>query len=382
MISTTAAATLDSATINLDTHPVTQRYDRDLRFAAVKGIDTADAVAEAMLRAIQLAYRGPEFGPNPRVGCVILSPETDGPRHVLGEGYHRGAGTAHAEVDALRDARERGADLAGATAIVTLEPCSHTGRTGPCTEALAAAGIREVVYAVDDPNPQAAGGASYLRGRGISVRSGVGYDSAFEIVRIWATSVRLGRPYVTLKLATTLDGKIAAEDGSSQWITSAASRAHAHLTRARVDAILVGTGTALADDPTLTARDAAGRDLPHQPLRVALGMRDVPASANMRGTTEEFLHVTTRSPHEALDALSEREIRHVLVEGGASVAAAFLKAGLVDELHTYIAPVLLGSGQNAVGDLGLKTLAESNRWQTTEVLRLEQDTFIRMTQGA
>ncbi|MDJ1371479.1 bifunctional diaminohydroxyphosphoribosylaminopyrimidine deaminase/5-amino-6-(5-phosphoribosylamino)uracil reductase RibD [Gulosibacter molinativorax] len=359
-----------------------------------------------MRRAIDLAYRGPEAGPNPRVGCVILAPAAgsaasdsfardsfardsfarDTPAHatapnaerrILGEGYHRGAGTAHAEVDALRDARERGADLAGATAIVTLEPCSHTGRTGPCTEALAAAGIREVIYAVDDPNPEAAGGATYLSEQGIRVQSGVGRDEAFELVRIWATSVQLGRPYVTLKLATTLDGKIAAEDGTSQWITSAASRSHAHETRSRVGAILVGTGTVLADDPSLTARDALGDSRPQQPLRVALGERPVPPGARMRGSAAEFLHLPTRDPREALRALGEREIRHVLVEGGASVAAAFLQAGLVDELNTYLAPVILGSGKSAVGPLGIETLADASRWHTTEVSRLGQDTFIR-----
>ncbi|MGO1545169.1 MAG: bifunctional diaminohydroxyphosphoribosylaminopyrimidine deaminase/5-amino-6-(5-phosphoribosylamino)uracil reductase RibD [Gulosibacter sp.] len=339
--------------------------------------DTVDGVSAAMRRAIELAYLGPEFGPNPRVGCVILAPDEGGPRRVLGQGYHRGAGTAHAEVDALRDAWDRGASLLGATAIVTLEPCSHTGRTGPCTEALAAAGVGEVIYAVDDPNPAAAGGATYLRDRGIRVRSGLSFSEAYEVVRIWATSVRLGRPYVTLKLATTLDGKIAAEDGTSQWITSVDSRVHAHRNRAKVDAILVGTGTVLADDPTLTARDALGANLPHQPLRVALGRRPVPAAARMRGGVDEFLHLATHRPDEALQALNEREIRHVLVEGGAGVATAFLKAGLVDELHTYLAPVLLGNGKSAVESLDISTLAEARRWQTTEVRQLGHDTFIR-----
>ncbi|KAB1642756.1 bifunctional diaminohydroxyphosphoribosylaminopyrimidine deaminase/5-amino-6-(5-phosphoribosylamino)uracil reductase RibD [Gulosibacter chungangensis] len=335
-----------------------------------------------MRRAIELAYQGPAAGPNPRVGCVILAADDGGPRRILGEGYHRGAGTPHAEVDALRDARERaslsnGNPLRGATAIVTLEPCSHTGRTGPCTEALAAAGIREVIYAVDDPNPEAAGGATYLRDRDIRVESGVGREEAFEVVRVWATSLRLGRPFVTLKLATTLDGKIAAEDGTSQWITSSAAREHAHRTRSEVGAILVGTGTVLSDDPSLTARDPDGTAFPQQPLRVALGHRQVPMDARMRGNEDEFLHLATRDPAEALAALADREIRHVLVEGGASVAAAFLKVGLVDELHTYLAPMILGSGKSAVDPFGIETLTDAERWHTEEVRRLGQDTFIR-----
>lgn len=338
-------------------------------------------VDAAMQRAIELAYVGPAHGPNPRVGCVILASPNSADQGIIGEGYHRGAGTAHAEVDALRDARERGSDLIGATAIVTLEPCSHTGRTGPCAEALAAAGIREVIYAVDDPNPEAAGGASYLRDRGIVVHSGVRRDEAFEVVRVWATSVRLDRPFVTLKLATTLDGRIAAADGTSQWITSPASRAHAHGTRSRVDAILVGTGTVLADNPTLTARDAVGDSLPHQPLRVALGKRSIPAAARMRGSADEFIHLSTRDPFEALSVLREREIRHVLVEGGASIAAAFLQANLVDELHTYLAPIILGNGKNAVDPFGVETLAAAERWHTHEVHRLGEDTFIRATKS-
>lgn len=404
------ASTVPTGTVPTGTAPTSDVPAGDVPASTVPD------VAAAMRRAIELACRGPAAGPNPRVGCVILAPDDGGPRRILGEGYHRGAGTPHAEVDALRDARERaslskgnqanGATnnrsinnrisasgnarpdslaitqdapdlLRGATAIVTLEPCSHTGRTGPCTEALAAAGISEVIYAVDDPNPEAAGGASYLRDRGIRVESGIGREEAFEVVRVWAASLRLGRPYVTLKLATTLDGKIAAEDGTSQWITSTAAREHAHRTRSEVGAILVGTGTVLSDDPSLTARDSDGTALPQQPLRVALGHRQVPMDARMRGNEDEFLYLATRNPAEALAALAEREIRHVLVEGGASVAAAFLEAGLVDELHTYLAPIILGSGKSAVDPFGIETLTDAERWHTEEVRRLGQDTFIR-----
>lgn len=323
----------------------------------------------AMTRALELALRGPAAGPNPRVGCVLLR---DGV--VIGEGWHRGAGTAHAEVDALsgrhpvRGARPANSvDARGATAVVTLEPCAHTGRTGPCAQALIDAGVARVVIAVPDPNPVAGGGAALLRAAGVEVVTGVGAEQVEAMLEPWLVAVHRGRPFVTLKLATTLDGRVAAADGSSRWITSPESRAHAHALRAEVDAILVGTGTALADRPALTARTPDGSPAAHQPLRVVLGDRDAPG---------DWLRITGHDPAAALAVLAEREVRHVLVEGGPTVSAAFLRAGLVDRVLTYVAPVLLGAGRSAVEDLGIGTLADGLRLATEDVRRLGPDVLI------
>ncbi|QCB95283.1 bifunctional diaminohydroxyphosphoribosylaminopyrimidine deaminase/5-amino-6-(5-phosphoribosylamino)uracil reductase RibD [Cellulomonas shaoxiangyii] len=324
-----------------------------------------------MRRALELAGRGP-LGPNPRVGCVLLGPDGS----VLGEGWHRGAGTPHAEVAALADARSRGASTRGATAVVTLEPCDHTGRTGPCSLALLEAGVARVLVAVQDPNPVAAGGADRLRRAGVDVVTGVLADEGVAALGAWLPAVRRGRPFVTLKLATTLDGRVAAPDGTSRWITSPVARAHAHGLRAEVDAIAVGTGTALADDPSLTARTLDGGLATHQPLRVVVGHRDVPAGARLRGPGGELVAVRTHDPVEVLRALHAREVRHVLVEGGPTLAAAFLAAGLVDEVHAYVAPVLLGAGPAAVADLGVRTIADAVRLRPVEVVPLGPDVLV------
>lgn len=326
----------------------------------------------AMGRALELALRGPAYGPNPRVGCVLLAP--DG--RVLAEGFHRGAGTPHAEAAAVAAAREAEVDLRGATAVVTLEPCDHTGRTGPCTEVLLAAGITRVVHAVDDPNPDAAGGAERLRAAGVTVEGGLRRAEGEAVLRTWLHAVRRGRPFVTLKLALSLDGRVAAADGTSRWITSAESRRHAHALRAEVDAIAVGTGTALTDDPALTARTPAGEQAAHQPLRVVVGRRSVPDDARLRGPGGALLQLTTHDPAEVLTALAAREVRHLLVEGGPRLASAFLSAGLVDEVHAYVAPVLLGAGRSAVEDLGVTSIAEALRLAPSTVERLGPDVLL------
>lgn len=206
---------------------------------------------EAMHHAVALASRGPENGPNPQVGCVLL----DAAGTFVAEGWHNGAGTPHAEVAALADAERRGADIAGGTAIVTVEPCQHTGRVGPCAQALIDANIARVVYAVDDPNVAARGGAEHLRSVGVEVAAGVGAPIVEKQLRVWLTAMRRGWPFVTAKLAMTLDGKVAAADGTSTWITGPKARTHAHVVRSEVGAVAVGTGTVHADNPSLTARD-------------------------------------------------------------------------------------------------------------------------------
>jgi diaminohydroxyphosphoribosylaminopyrimidine deaminase/5-amino-6-(5-phosphoribosylamino)uracil reductase len=314
-----------------------------------------EAERSAMARALDLARTpGVPLGPNPRVGCVLLA--ADGT--AVAEGFHRGAGTPHAEVAALALA---GPEARGTTAVVTLEPCNHTGRTGPCAQALVDAGVTRVVFAQADPNPTAQGGAETLRLAGVDVDGGVLADQARAVNRAWSFAHEQRRPFVTWKLATTLDGRSAAADGTSRWVSSPAARRDAQRLRAACDAILVGTGTVLVDDPRLTARDDDDVDLPRerQLLRVVMGRRAVPAGRRVLDDAAETVLLATRDPHEALVALFGRDRRHVLLEGGPTLAAAFVSAGLVDEIVAYVAPMLLGSGLPAVGDLGIATIGDA-----------------------
>lgn len=323
----------------------------------------------AMARAVELAALGPAHGPNPRVGAVLTSPDGE----VLGEGWHRGAGTPHAEVAAIEDAQRRNSTLKGAIAYVTLEPCNHTGRTGPCTDALTNAGIAAVRFGVADPNPQARGGGKVLESRGIDARLQPSAGAA-ELNRKWLAAVGRGRPYVIAKWAQTLDGRIAAADGSSFWISGEQAREHAHSVRAEADAIVVGTGTVLADNPLLSARPN-GVESAHQPLRVVMGNRD---TAGLRVWRDDnVIAVHSHDPVDVVDALGAREIRTVVVEGGSTVVTAFLAAGLVDEIHAYVAPALLGEGTPAIGPLGIATMAEALRAQRIESVALGADTLIR-----
>ncbi|HCB59509.1 MAG TPA: bifunctional diaminohydroxyphosphoribosylaminopyrimidine deaminase/5-amino-6-(5-phosphoribosylamino)uracil reductase RibD [Arthrobacter bacterium] len=320
---------------------------------------TAFSAAEtaAMDTALEEALRGPR-GANPLVGAVVI--DAAGRQQVTG--YHRGAGTPHAEADAIAQATAAGLDLSGSTMVVTLEPCDHSGRTGPCSQAIIDAGIADVVYAVDDPHDPAAGGAATLRAAGVRVRSGLAAEESFELNRQWFEAVAALRPFVTLHIAQTLDSRIAAEDGTSQWISSPESLADNHGLRRRIDAILVGTQTVLVDNPRLTARDASGAISGKQPLRAVMGLRDIPADAAVRGDDGYVLHLPTRDPHEALSLLYTAGIRHVMVEGGSLILSSFLAAGLVDELIVYVAPTLLGSGTPALNGLGITTLADARHW--------------------
>ena len=312
----------------------------------------------SMEQALQAALHGPR-GANPLVGAVVVSPEG---RHLV-TGYHRGAGTAHAEADAIAQAAAAGLDLTGCTMVVTLEPCNHVGRTGPCTEAIIAAGITDVVYAVDDPHDPAAGGAATLRAAGVRVRSGLGAEEALDLNRQWFEAVAAKRPFVTLHIAQTLDGRIAAEDGTSQWISSPESLADNHGIRSRIDAILVGTQTVLVDNPRLTARDPHGNPAPRQPVRAVMGLRAIPDDAAIHGDDGLAVHLPTRDPHEALSLLYKAGTRHVMVEGGSSILSSFLSAGLVDELIVYLAPTLLGSGTPSLNGLGITSLPDAQQWE-------------------
>lgn len=316
------------------------------------------ADAQAMAQALDAALLGPR-GANPLVGAVVVGPDGT----MLATGHHRGAGTAHAEADAIAQATAAGVDLAGCTMVITLEPCNHVGRTGPCTEAIIAAGITDVVYAVDDPHDPAAGGAATLRAAGVSVRSGLAAVQAFELNRQWFEAVAAQRPFVTLHIAQTLDSRIAADDGTSQWISSPASLEDNHAIRSRIDAILVGTETVLTDNPRLTARDSSGGRAARQPVRAVMGLRGIPAEAAIHGTDGLAVHLPTRDPARALEQLYSEGARHVMVEGGSRILSAFLTAGLVDELIVYLAPTLLGSGTPALAGLGIGTLADAQQWE-------------------
>jgi len=326
----------------------------------------------AMRRALELAALGP-FSPNPRVGCVLLADDGS----VVAEGYHRGAGTAHAEAEALdRAARHVGPSAAaGTTAIVTLEPCNHTGRTGPCARRLIEAGVRRVVFAQSDPNPTAAGGARTLSDAGIEVVSGVLAAESRELNRVWSRALELQRPFVTWKFAASLDGRSAAADGTSRWISSTAARHDTHRLRAEADTMLVGTNTIAVDDPLLTVRDADGVPAERQPLRAVMGRRDLsPASKVFDPDVaqgEAGIQLRTHDPRAALAELWRRERRHVFLEGGPTLAAAFVRAGLVDEIVVYLAPMLLGAGRNAVADLGIGTIADALRPRVTDITVLE-----------
>jgi len=315
----------------------------------------------AMRRALELAA-APALPPwpNPRVGCVLLDP--DG--RTIAEGHHRGAGTPHAEADALAAAGDRARD---ATAVVTLEPCDHHGRTGPCSEALIAAGVRRVVYAQADPNPVAAGGAERLRAAGIEAEAGLLADEARAVNAVWTRATELQRPFVTWKFATTLDGRSAAADGTSRWVSSTAARRDTHRLRALCDTMLVGSNTVAVDDPELTVRDDHDRPVGRQPLRAVMGLRDLPPDRRVLNDRAETLQLRTRDPHQALEELWVHDRRHVFLEGGPTLAAAFLRAGLVDEIVAYVAPMLLGAGGAAVADLGLGTIADALRPAVTDV---------------
>ncbi|MGV8884494.1 MAG: bifunctional diaminohydroxyphosphoribosylaminopyrimidine deaminase/5-amino-6-(5-phosphoribosylamino)uracil reductase RibD [Microbacteriaceae bacterium] len=321
-----------------------------------------------MRHALSLAAHGPVSGGNPQVGCVLI----DAHGTVVAEGWHRGTGTPHAEVDAL----SKISDARGLTAVVTLEPCNHTGHTGPCSVALLDAGIARVVFAVSDPGAHSSGGAAWLAEAGVDVEGGVLADEVEEFIHPWLAATRRNRPWVSVKWASSLDGRAAAQDGSSQWITGTAARQRVHEQRAMSDAIVVGTGTALADDPTLTARGDGGELLKHQPLPVVLGERELPENAKLRAHPAGLLTMPGRDFDAVLTELFARGIRRVYVEGGPTIASAFIAAGLVDEYLIYLAPTLLGGSKTAIGNLGIGTIADQRRLNITSIERLGDDLLI------
>ena len=339
----------------------------------------AEREDQAMAFAIQLASRGlGTTSPNPVVGCVIL--DADGT--VAGEGFHAYAGGPHAEIVALAQAGER---ARGGTAVVTLEPCNHTGRTGPCTQALISSGIARVVVGVADPNPVAQGGAKALRAAGVDVEIGVRAMEAEMGNIAWLTAVRRGRPYLVWKLAATLDGRSAAADGTSMWITSEQARTEVHELRATTDAIIAGVGTVLADDPRLTVRNLRDGTLAiRQPLRVVVDssgrtpqtarVRDVAAPTWVATAAEVGADRDGRvDVRRLMTALHDRGVRSALLEGGPTLAGSFLRERLVDRVVAYLSPMFLGAGVAALENAGVQTLSEAIELEVTEVTRVGPD---------
>jgi diaminohydroxyphosphoribosylaminopyrimidine deaminase/5-amino-6-(5-phosphoribosylamino)uracil reductase len=325
---------------------------------------------DAMTRALELALKGPVTGVNPQVGAVILNADGE----LIGEGYHRGSGTEHAEVAAINAALNGESKLPqGCTAIVTLEPCNHTGKTGPCAKALIEAGVSKVVFASLDPGDQSSGGAKTLRDAGIEVVAGFHADKADRQSRVWLTAAKHKRPFVSLKWASSIDGRAAAQDGSSKWISGESSRQDAHQRRSEVDAILVGTGTALIDDPELTARKPDGSLFEQQPLRVVLGERDLPAGLRIFNNDAETLTLKTQSIHGALSELYEKGIKHLFVEGGPTIASRFVQLDLVDEFVIYLAPKLLGGDKLAIGSIDVPSIQDAKNLEFLEINTLGSD---------
>jgi diaminohydroxyphosphoribosylaminopyrimidine deaminase/5-amino-6-(5-phosphoribosylamino)uracil reductase len=353
---------------------------------------TDDRMIRAMMaKALRLARRGEGLtSPNPMVGAVVFN--RDG---VIATGFHDKAGNPHAEIVALRKAgnRARGASLA-----VNLEPCCHHGRTGPCTEAIVAAGISEVIYAIDDPFDQVRGnGARYLRRHGVTVISGVLAAEAERLNEAYLTYVRTGRPFVVLKTAQSLDGRIATRTGESRWISCPEALAFAHRLRSRYDAVAVGAGTVRTDNPQLTVRLVKGRN----PLRVI-----VTSSTSLRPELGLFVHnqdgktivATTREVialgvynsvtmwpvrkgpdgvdlKSLLEQAAKRGIISLLFEGGGRLATALLREKLVDKYYLVIAPMVIGQGKDAVGNLGTLTLSKAMRFNKYGFKKLGTDTL-------
>ena len=331
----------------------------------------------AMQRAIALSEKGlGKCAPNPIVGAVIL----DASGKIVSEGFHdRMTSKDHAEVVAIKSA---GDQTKGATMVVTLEPCNHTGSTGPCTQAIVDSGISTVVFAVKDPNVVAAGGADALRAAGIKVVDGVMAKEASYANRAWLTKIQKSRPYFVWKVATTLDAKIAASDGTSKWISNEVSRSDVQRLRRESDAILVGTNTVIVDNPHLIPRgDFSGYS--SNPIRIIFGEGNVPADSKVFDSAAETVQVKSRDLSELVSKLNGLDINQVFVEAGTTLASAMVAGGLMDELVIYQAPALLGSGKSFFADESKSTIEDQMRLEhiSTEVLAGDIKSIYRIGAG-
>ena len=323
-----------------------------------------------MSRAIELASKVDlSRDVNPTVGAVIV--DTDG--NIVGEGWHNGSGTDHAEVMAIAQA---GSKAVGATLYCTLEPCNAQGKTGPCAQAVIAAGITKVVIGQADPHQAMSGGIKTLQDAGIEVEVGLMQDAAKAINASWNFAQENNRPWVIWKTATTLDGFVAAEDGTSKWITGEPARERVQEIRASVGAILTGTGTVLADDPLLTVRALPDAQ---QPLRVIVGDRDLPASAQIFSGATPAIRMAGDLAKVITELWQLHGVHKVLVEAGSHVSQSLWSANLVDEVYWFQAPVILGSGKPAIGSFGVNTLANASRFPEYQVDRVGLDLLVHFT---
>ena len=319
-----------------------------------------------MSRADDMSKLGLGYtAPNPIVGCIIV----DSKGNVIAEEFHNGG--AHAESKAINSLSAIPSD---ATLLTTLEPCNHHGKTEPCSDLIIKSGIKNVVFSIADPNPIAQGGSKKLRDAGLNVTSGVLTEKVEFTNRHWLQKIKTGRPYFTWKIAMTLDGKIAALDGSSKWITSVESRGDVSKLRSQADAVLIGTGTALADNPSLNSHNIDRR----QPLRIVMGKSEVPASHKLNDESAPTYFLKSHEATDLIELLSGLEVNQVLVESGPKLGTALLKQGLIDEIVAYIAPSILGSGSSFVGDLNISSLSERMDYQIHSFTQLGNDLCVTL----
>jgi diaminohydroxyphosphoribosylaminopyrimidine deaminase/5-amino-6-(5-phosphoribosylamino)uracil reductase len=323
----------------------------------------------AMARAIECASFGlGKTFPNPIVGAVITSASGE----FISEGFHQGAD--HAEVIAIHAAKEI---PAGSIIYVTLEPCNHHGKTPPCVEAIIAAGISKVVYAVSDPNPIAAGGSERLRDAGIEVVAGVLAAQASYENRAWLTKIELSRPHITWKIASTMDGKVAAADGSSKWITGELARTDVALIRSQADAIVTSTSTVIADDPLLTSKG-----LGKNPVRIVMGLTEIVGTSKILGADAETIMIKSREPKELIAIAKDRGFNQILIESGPTFGTALLVQDLIDEIILFQAPTLFGSGTPSIGDLGISTISQRLDFEITDVEVIGADLKITLVKSS
>ena len=346
-------------------HPEMQHRSR-IRVLTMKQVLRADA---AMARAIDRARLGLGMTfPNPIVGAVITSESGE----VLSEGFHQGGD--HAEVIALNAVKDM---PVGSIIYITLEPCNHHGKTPPCVDAIIKSGIKKVVYAVSDPNPIAAGGAERLRAAGIEVQSGIGEVQAQLENRAWHTKMELGRPRITWKIAATMDGKVAASDGSSKWITGELARTNVAQMRSQADAIVTSTATVIADDPLMTSK-GFGKN----PVRIVMGTTEIKAGAQIMDGSAETIFIKSHGFKDLIALANERGFNQLLIESGPTFGTALLREDLIDEIVLFQAPTLFGSGTAAVGDLGITSISGRLDFEISEVEMIGSDLKITLLKCA
>jgi diaminohydroxyphosphoribosylaminopyrimidine deaminase/5-amino-6-(5-phosphoribosylamino)uracil reductase len=322
-----------------------------------------------MARAIECASYGlGKTFPNPIVGAVITSATGE----FISEGFHQGAD--HAEVLAINGAKEI---PAGSIIYVTLEPCNHHGKTPPCVDAIIESGIKKVVYALSDPNPIAAGGSERMRAAGIEVESGSGEVQARHENRAWLTKIEKGRPRITWKIASTMDGKVAASDGSSKWITGELARADVAKIRSQADAIVTSTSTVIADNPLLTSKGIG-----HNPVRIVMGLSEISSNSQILGSEAETVLIKSRDFKELISLATDRGFNQLLIESGPNFGTALLSADLIDEIILFQAPTFLGAGKPSIGDLGITNISGCLDFEITDVEIIGADLKIILVKSA